>query len=423
MDEDEEIDQLDEQETVDVVSRSRRSGGRNVFHEPEDSPSPPRKTKSTNRIDIVIPLSSGEPAERGKKPTELVSVAGVALAEERPPPDIIDLSADRDHETDVSLTAVNGDDDETGKTTASSRTLPPEIVRRDEPSVVTLRFDLTRVTNTYRLLHSRLSAVSREPVGSGGDMEIDPPDPSTTSVDAGITNAEDGEKAAVALSRIIDKDDFRTMDILGQFNLGFIITRRRKTDSSGPLDDLFIVDQHAADEKYNFETLQQTTVIQSQKLFKPQPLQLTAADELLALENLDILKQNGFEVAQRETDTSGEEHRLELMAQPVSKSTTFDMKDLEEIIHLMQDRPMGTMVRCSKARAMFAMRACRKSVMIGMPLSINQMTSVVQHMGTMVQPWNCPHGRPTMRHLSDLTSFMKVDQVHGRINWASYVPP
>ena len=27
---------------------------------------------------------------------------------------------------------------------------------------------------------------------------------------------------------------------------------------------------------------------------------------------------------------------------------------------------------------------------------------VVQHMGTMDQPWHCPHGRPTMRHLSDI---------------------
>lgn len=50
--------------------------------------------------------------------------------------------------------------------------------------------------------------------------------------------------------------------------------------------------------------------------------------------------------------------------------------DLEEIIHLMHDRPTGQMVRCSKARAMFAMRACRKSVMVGMPLTKGQMLSV-----------------------------------------------
>lgn len=51
--------------------------------------------------------------------------------------------------------------------------------------------------------------------------------------------------------------------------------------------------------------------------------------------------------------------------------------DLEELLHLMQDRPAGQkMVRCSKARAMFAMRACRKSVMIGTALNKTQMTSV-----------------------------------------------
>ena len=27
---------------------------------------------------------------------------------------------------------------------------------------------------------------------------------------------------------------------------------------------------------------------------------------------------------------------------------------------------------------------------------------IVEHMGTIDQPWHCPHGRPTMRHLSDI---------------------
>ena len=53
------------------------------------------------------------------------------------------------------------------------------------------------------------------------------------------------------------------------------------------------------------------------------------------------------------------------------------MIDLEEIIHLMRDRSSGhELVRCSKLRAMFAMRACRKSVMIGMPLNPQHMMTV-----------------------------------------------
>lgn len=50
--------------------------------------------------------------------------------------------------------------------------------------------------------------------------------------------------------------------------------------------------------------------------------------------------------------------------------------DLEELLHLMQDQPAGRMVRTSKARAMFAMRACRKSVMVGKALTVAQMNTV-----------------------------------------------
>lgn len=40
------------------------------------------------------------------------------------------------------------------------------------------------------------------------------------------------------LDRVFDKLDFSRMDILGQFNLGFIIARLGR--------DLFIIDQHAS---------------------------------------------------------------------------------------------------------------------------------------------------------------------------------
>ena len=76
------------------------------------------------------------------------------------------------------------------------------------------------------------------------------------------------------------------MEILGQANLGFIMAR---LDS-----DLFIIDQHAADEKHNFETLQKNCVLQTQKLIRPVDLQLTAANEMVLIEDMDILEKNGF---------------------------------------------------------------------------------------------------------------------------------
>jgi len=50
------------------------------------------------------------------------------------------------------------------------------------------------------------------------------------------------------------------MKVIGQFNKGFIIAQIGS--------DLFILDQHACDEKVNFERLQRTTVIQQQPLIR-----------------------------------------------------------------------------------------------------------------------------------------------------------
>ena len=68
---------------------------------------------------------------------------------------------------------------------------------------------------------------------------------------------------------MLSKVDFGLMEVVGQFNRGFIVARLSKIggEGSGATDDLFIVDQHAADEKYNFETLQATTRLESQRLF------------------------------------------------------------------------------------------------------------------------------------------------------------
>lgn len=62
------------------------------------------------------------------------------------------------------------------------------------------------------------------------------------------------------------------MEVLGQFNLGFIIARLGR--------DLFIVDQHASDEKFNFERLQASTQLNRQPLLQPRALGLSAAEEI-----------------------------------------------------------------------------------------------------------------------------------------------
>ncbi|KAI0070234.1 DNA mismatch repair protein MutL [Panus rudis PR-1116 ss-1] len=290
----------------------------------------------------------------------------------------------------------------------------PEVIRKPHGEDVSMNLDLSQVTSSWNRLKRRfvITHLATEENGEGSFTRA------AIWQDASIKNGtrDDNDKASEALSRVINKSDFSTMGVIGQFNRGFIIVRRRKKDERKLLmDDLFIIDQHAADEKYNFEDLQETTVIESQRLIRPQPLELAASDKLLAIENADVLRRNGFEVEVDEGIMDEGGHRLKLIAQPVSKSTEFNMKDLEEIIHLMHDYPQGHMVRCSKARSMFASRACRKSVMVGMPLNAKQMRTIVRNMGSMNQPWNCPHGRPTMRHLSDILANQETQGTHSSV--------
>lgn len=189
------------------------------------------------------------------------------------------------------------------------------------------------------------------------------------------------QSAEQELKTEISKEDFVRMELIGQFNLGFIIVRLG--------DDLFIVDQHATDEKYNFETLQKTTVLQHQPLVVPQDLDMTAVNEIILIDNIKVFEANGFhfDINMDRPATK----RVKLMAKPFSRNWEFGKEDIDELIFMLQegtsDASYLETCRPSRVRAMFASRACRSSVMIGKALSRIDMRRLVDHMGTIEQPW------------------------------------
>lgn len=220
---------------------------------------------------------------------------------------------------------------------------------------------------------------------------------------------EDDVSAEERLNLTITKRDFLEMQIKGQFNRGFILATRA--------DDLFIIDQHASDEKYNFETLQRDTIVQNQRLVVPKTLELMAMDEVVVAEHLNVFRKNGFLIEVDPDAPTGA--RCSLLTLPLSGNTVFGIKDLEELIHLVHERQGNCdAVRCSKMRSMFAMRACKKSTKVGKALTMKGMERIVRHMGELDKPWNCPHGRPTMRHLVELGSMPVWDERgEGGLQW------
>ncbi|KAK9733657.1 hypothetical protein RND81_04G082200 [Saponaria officinalis] len=236
-----------------------------------------------------------------------------------------------------------------------------------------------------------------------------------SQLDSEESKARSLDAATTELERLFRKRDFRRMKVIGQFNLGFIIGKVE--------DDLFIVDQHAADEKYNFELLSQTTIMNQQPLLRPIRLELSPEEEIVASMHMDIIRKNGFSLEEDLHASPG--NRFKLKSVPFSKNITFGVEDVKELISTLSDSQgecsMLTTYRMdtadsicpSRVRAMLASRACRSSIMIGDALGMNEMHKILQHLSELKSPWNCPHGRPTMRHLVNL------DVIHRRANLES----
>ncbi|XP_011152383.1 mismatch repair endonuclease PMS2 [Harpegnathos saltator] len=206
-------------------------------------------------------------------------------------------------------------------------------------------------------------------------------------------NQGDAEKE---LQRELTKDSFSKMEIVGQFNLGFIIARLE--------DDLFIIDQHATDEKFRFEKFSNETKLKTQKLIIPKPLNFSALNETILIDHQQTFEDNGFTFKIDKQAEPGK--RIELIGMPVSGGWQFGQEDIEELVFLIREGGSENkekhIFRPSRVRQMLASRACRSAVMIGTALNTNEMQRLIMQMTQMQNPWNCPHGRPTIRHLLSL---------------------
>ncbi|CAD5207435.1 unnamed protein product [Bursaphelenchus okinawaensis] len=202
---------------------------------------------------------------------------------------------------------------------------------------------------------------------------------------------ENSEKAEEKLALMLKAENFDQMSVIGQYNNAFILARHGH--------EMFMIDQHAADEKYNFEWLQKNAKVRSQGVYEQSQMAFGPVDEAILMSNLEILSASGFEFEVDPEDQPGS--RIRLTSVPTLCGWHFDKADIEECISALKTFP-SAMYRPVKLRKIFASKACRKSVMFGDKLSMEQMVTIVRHMGTMEQPWNCPHGRPTIRHVCTL---------------------
>ena len=175
--------------------------------------------------------------------------------------------------------------------------------------------------------------------------------------------------------------------LIGQIGATYLV-------AEGP-DGLYLIDQHAAHERVLFEKLMaqhNLKIIPSQALLTPAVIHLPPQSTETLVSNLPILQHFGFKVELFGPNT------FQVRAVPLlfvdsdpSAALRAVVEDFEE-----DETPLQ-----AEVEARVAGRVCKRlAVKAGQVLSPEEQRALLNDLETCASPRTCPHGRPTMIHLS-----------------------
>ena len=157
-------------------------------------------------------------------------------------------------------------------------------------------------------------------------------------------------------------------------------------------DKLFIIDQHAAHEKVKYERLMkqfhEKSVI-SQRLMPPIIVSLTGQEESILHTYEDAFAQLGFEIEA----FGGNEYALRSV--PVD---LYGCSERELFLAVLDELSQETGNRGSfqVIEEKIASMSCKAAVKGNNRLSIQEAEQLIDELLTLDNPYNCPHGRPTI---------------------------
>jgi len=154
--------------------------------------------------------------------------------------------------------------------------------------------------------------------------------------------------------------------------------------------ELFIMDQHAAHEKVNFEKMRKNYLEKpgiSQGIL-PKTMVFSAKEEELYEKTKDYFTHLGYRIRKEE------EKRYVLEGIPAD----FPSLDAEMLFHEILDAlaEEGNLSEAESVYDKIASMACKASVKGNQLLSFKEAEALVQKLFTLENPYACPHGRPTI---------------------------
>jgi DNA mismatch repair protein MutL len=163
--------------------------------------------------------------------------------------------------------------------------------------------------------------------------------------------------------------------------------------AEGP-DGIYLIDQHAAHERILFERFskQKNASMSAQHLLEPVTVDLPPSHARLISEQLPILEKLGFEVENFGPNT------FLIRAIP---SLLADIRPEDALRVLVEDFEEDETPFQAEVESRVIARICKRAaVKAGKTLSAEEQRTLVQDLEACQSPRTCPHGRPTMIHLS-----------------------
>lgn len=173
--------------------------------------------------------------------------------------------------------------------------------------------------------------------------------------------------------------------VLGQVRQMYII-------AEGP-DGLYLIDQHAAHERILFEQLQAeqaAMAVSAQTLLEPLPIELPPQQRSL----LDTLGEHlaafGFDI----TPFGGDTYLVRAI--PAAIAAT----QVPEVIADLLDVAKEGRDASASVEHTLTVIVCHSAIRAGQTLALDEARELIHQLEKTAAPYTCPHGRPTMIHLS-----------------------
>ena len=162
-------------------------------------------------------------------------------------------------------------------------------------------------------------------------------------------------------------------------------------------EGMYLIDQHAAQERINYErffkALKESKTSTTRTLF-PITIELNASEALVLREHLDFLNSIGFKIDEFGINT------FRVIEHPTWLLQGYEEESIRRIIDLVIN--YGNKFDSDKFREGAAITlACKMSIKANMHISHEAMSELLDELVKTDNPYNCPHGRPTMIKFSN----------------------